>query len=101
MAAQDASYVFMPNGYFADGTPYDPESYDEDTLGEPQLVRISEEQMPNNIRYEYWKNKEYIDGYIPKDAGISRFYYTPEQRGLKTDVITSYSIHYTKLYEKA
>ena len=86
IAAQDASYVFMKNGYFADGTPYDPENYDEKALGEPQLVRLLEAEMPNKLRYEYWRNTKYIDNYIPKDASISRFYYTPEQRGLKTDI---------------
>ena len=86
IAAQDASYVFMKNGYFADGTPYDPENYDEKALGEPQLVRLLEAEMPNKLRYEYWRNTKYIENYIPKDASISRFYYTPEQRGLKTDI---------------
>ncbi len=86
VAAQDASYVFMPNGYFADGTPYDPENYDKDALGEPQLVRLLEAEMPNKFRYEYWRNTKYIKDYIPKDASISRFLYTPEQRGLKTDI---------------
>lgn len=86
VAAQDASCMFMPNGYFADGTPYDPENYDEEALGEPQLVRLLEAQMPNKFRYEYWRNTKYIKDYIPKDASISRFYYTPDQRGLKTDI---------------
>jgi len=85
VAARDASYVFMPNGYFADGTPYDPENYDKETLGEPQLVRIPEAEMPNRFRYQYWDNDEYVENYIPKDASISRFLYTSEQRGLKTD----------------
>jgi len=86
VAAQDASYVFMPNGYFVDGTPYDPENYDEEALGEPQLVRIPEAEMPNPVRYEFWDNRKYIEDYIPKDASIARFYYTPEQRGLETDI---------------
>lgn len=86
VAAQDASYVFMPNGYFADGTPYDPESYDKEAPGEPQLVRLLEAQMPNKFRYEFWDNSKYVEDYIPKDADISRFLYTPDQRGLKTDL---------------
>jgi vancomycin resistance protein YoaR len=84
VAAQDASYVFMPNGYFADGTAYDPATYDA-TKGEPQLVKVAEEEKPNKLRYEYWQNKKYIENYIPKNADISRFLYSPEQRGLKTD----------------
>ncbi len=84
--AKDASCTFMPNGYFADGTPYDPATYDEATLGAPQLVQVAEEDKPNPLRYQYWKTKAYVDNYTPKNAYISRFLYSPEQKGLKTDM---------------
>ncbi len=86
VAAQDASYVFMKDGYFADGTAYDPATYDAATKGEPQLVMLDDASKPNPLRYEYWNNNKYVENYIPKDANISRFLYTPEKRGLKTDL---------------
>ncbi len=86
VAPQDASFVFMKDGYFADGTAYDPATYDAATKGEPQLVMLAEEDKPNKYRYEYWNNKKYVPDYIPKNAYISRFLYTPEKRGLKTDL---------------
>lgn len=84
--AQDASYVFTPHGHFADGTPYDPDNYDEKTLGAPQLVRLTAEEMPNKLRYQYYNHNKYEKDYIPVDASIARFFYTPEQRGLDTDM---------------
>ena len=84
--AQDASYVFTPYGHFADGTPYDPASYDEKTLGAPQLMQLSEEDKPNPLRYEFYNEDHYQKDYIPVEAYIARFYYTPEQRGLDTDM---------------
>jgi len=84
--AKDATATFMPNGYFADGTPYDPATYDEATQGAPQLVTLADADKPNSFRYQYWKTKAYVDNYIPKDAYIARFLYTPEQKGLKTDM---------------
>lgn len=86
VAAQDASFVFMKDGYFADGTPYDPATYDAATKGAPQLVMLADDQKPNKFRYEYWNNNKYVEGYIPTQANISRFLYTPEKRGLATDV---------------
>lgn len=88
VAAQDATYKFMPNGYFADGTEYDPATYDVDALGEPQLVKVADEEKPNRFRYEYWRNTKYVENYIPVSADISRFLYISEQRGLKTDIDT-------------
>ena len=85
-APMEASYTFMPNGYFADGTAYDPETYDENTLGAPQLVRVDAADKPNPLRYQYWQNTKYVANYIPKDADIARFLYIPEQKGLKTDL---------------
>ncbi len=84
--AQDATAVFMPNGYFADGTPYDPATYDAAANGEPQLVLMDDADKPNKLRYEYWNNTKYVKDYIPKNAYISRFLYIPEQRGIKTDI---------------
>ncbi len=81
----DAAYTFMPHGYFADGTPYDPATYDEKTLGPPQLVRVDAADKPNPLRYQYWQNTKYVSNYIPKDADIARFLYIPEQKGLRTD----------------
>ncbi len=86
--AKDATYTFMPDGYFEDGTPYTipTDSYGKGTEEVSGLVRIPDTEMPNKFRYQYWQNKKYIENYIPKDANISRFLYTPEQRGTKTDV---------------
>jgi hypothetical protein len=84
--AKDATATFMPNGYFADGTPYDPATYDQATQGAPQLVMLADTDKPNPLRYQYWKTKAYVENYIPKNAYISRFLYTPEQKGLKTDM---------------
>jgi vancomycin resistance protein YoaR len=84
--AKDAGATFMPNGYFADGTPYDPATWDEATQGAPQLVTLADADKPLALRYLYWDNDHYVDGYRPKDADIARFLYTPEQKGLKTDL---------------
>ena len=84
--AKNAEATFMPNGYFADGTPYDPAAWDEATQGAPQLVTLAEADRALAIRYQYWKTKAYVDNYTPKDAYIARFLYTPEQKGLKTDM---------------
>jgi vancomycin resistance protein YoaR len=84
--AKDATATFMPHGYFADGTPYDPAAWDEATQGAPQLVPLAEADRPLALRYLFWDNDHYVDGYIPKDAYIARFLYTPEQKGLKTDL---------------
>lgn len=86
VAAKDATFTFMPHGYLTDGTAYDPATYDSKTLGAPQLALIPDEDKPNPLRYQYWKNTKYVDNYIPPKATISRFLYTPEQKGLKTDM---------------
>lgn len=86
VAAQDASFTFMKDGYFADGTAYDPATYDAAAKGEPQLVMVADEDKPDKIRYEYWNNNKYVPDYTPKSAYISRFLYTPEKRGLATDL---------------
>ncbi|MGI5918263.1 MAG: VanW family protein [Christensenellales bacterium] len=84
--ARDASVVFMPNGYFADGTPYDPDAWDEAKQGPPPLVMLPENERPNPLRYLFWDNDHYVKDYIPKDAYIARFLYIPEQKGFKTDL---------------
>ncbi len=84
--ARDASAVFMPNGYFADGTPYDPAAWDDAKQGPPPLVTVPENERPNPLRYLFWDNDHYVKNYIPKDAYIARFLYTPEQKGFKTDL---------------
>ena len=84
--ARDAEVVFMPNGYFEDGTPYDPAAWDEARQGPPPLVTLPENERPNPLRYLFWDNNHYVKDYIPKDAYIARFLYVPEQKGLKTDL---------------
>ncbi len=91
----DATFTFMPWGYTADGTPF---TQDQDAMikacasgdqwERPELVRLSEDQMPNKLRYEYWRNDKYIDGYIPQDASIARFLYTEEQTGRSIDMLS-------------
>ncbi len=89
----DASFTFMPWGYTPDGTAY---AQDQDDMIEaaasnkmwdrPELVRLTDEQMPNKLRYEYWQNSKYIENYIPQDASIARFLYTEEQTGRTVDM---------------
>lgn len=84
--------VFTPWGHFADGTPYQPDKQVliEASLGKTpitypaDLVRMTAEEMPLRLRYQYWENNKYKD-YIPDAAYISRFYYTPEQTGIIAD----------------
>lgn len=85
----EAAAIFTPNGHFADGTLYDPATYDKDANGEPQLVMLTPEEYPDSLRYEYYNNDyfETEDGEnIPRDAYISRFYYTSEQTGIDVDM---------------
>jgi hypothetical protein len=90
----DATAQFMPNGYLSDGTAYQP---DQKTIldaaakgvaySEPsQLVRLTADQMPNKLRYEYWQNTKYIANYIPPDANIARFLYKDGSKGQTVDV---------------
>ncbi len=76
---RDAGYVFMPSGYLADGTPCDPGSGGD-------RIRIAEGEMPNPLRYQYYLTNRYVNNYIPAEAGVSRFQYTPEQSGRSTDI---------------
>jgi len=92
-APVDASYTFTPWGHLPDGTPYEP---DKEAIIEacasgkepelPALARIAKEDMPNKLRYLFWKNTQYVDGYIPKDADISRFTYTEGENGRSVDI---------------
>ncbi len=71
----DAGYVFMPNGYYEDGTAFDGKA----KALEPML--IPEEERPNPLRYQYYRTKAFVKNYLPKDANISRFIYTEEVDG--------------------
>jgi vancomycin resistance protein YoaR len=89
----DATCTFMPWGYTADGTAYEQkqaEMIEASASGKmwkrPELVRLTDTEMPNKLRYQYWQNTKYIKDYIPQDAGISRFLYTDEQAGRTVDM---------------
>lgn len=85
--ARDASYIFMPNGYLDDGTPFDPGEFNGKAITYPEnLVRIPPEQMPNPLRYQYWRKTKYVKDTIPKDANIARFLYIEEEKGVNTDM---------------
>ena len=73
--AVDASYVFMPNGYSADGTAFDV----KENPAEPVL--IPEEERPTPLRYQYYRTKRFVDHYLPIGANISRFIYSKEAGG--------------------
>ena len=79
----DASCVFMPRGYSADGTAYKP---NEQSLIEAcangkaialpdNIVRIATDQMPNKFRYEFYKETDFVKTFTPSQASISRFVY--------------------------
>ena len=90
--AQDAAAIFMPCGYTADGTPYEPDptemadahSHFREYEG-PELVRIDSADMPSGLRYLFWDDDHYVDDYKPRDANIRRFLYTPEVTGIAAD----------------
>ncbi len=92
---QEPGVVFTPWGHLADGTPYEPTEDEiiemikaharEKEYETPELVRIPDEEKPNDLRYEYYRNTKFIEDYIPEDAYISRFYYTGDQKGLIID----------------
>lgn len=83
--AKDATYKFMASGYFKDDTKYDPNTYDEKSLGKPNLVMIDEEGQPIALRYQYYNHDEYVKNQ-PIGANISRFLYTKEQKGIDIDI---------------
>ncbi len=90
----DATAQFMPWGYLSNGTAYTPDKQeiieacaDSKAISQPSdLVRLSADQMPNKLRYEYWQNSKYIKNYIPDDANVSRFLYTEGEDGQTVDV---------------
>lgn len=89
----NASYVFTPWGHLPDGTPYEQDVEDMiesaaggDEIKRPELARIPAEEMPNQLRYLFWKNDEFVKDYIPKDANISRFLYTDGVNGRSVDM---------------
>jgi vancomycin resistance protein YoaR len=90
----------MPWGYFeADGTAYVPDmdeymttiSKKKEFVYPEGLATIAPEEMPAQIRYQYYRASYYYrdknDGevYIPKDANIARFKYTEESKGVDID----------------
>ncbi len=55
--------------------------------GEPKdLVRISEADKPNPLRYEYYKNTKFVKNHIPPNADIARFIYTDSVDGFEVDI---------------
>ena len=90
----DASCTFMPRGYNSDGSKYVP---DEEALITAAskgtavvlpdtLVRNPADQMPNKLRYEFYKDSKYIKDYIPTQSNVSRFLYQSEVVGVSVDV---------------
>lgn len=75
----DAGWQFTPKGHFSNGKEYDSKSSE-------QLVRISADDMPNALRYKYYKTKSYVKDYVPSGANISRFVYTNEEEGRIVDI---------------
>lgn len=98
----DAAFTFMPWGYFEDGTAYEPDmdemvttlSKKKEFVYAEGLVTIPAEEMPSELRYEYYQDdydweEHYDKQYTPKDANISRFLYTEETKGVVIDQDTT------------
>lgn len=90
----EASYEFNSRGFLEDGSAYTP---DEQNLIENaaeakqiempnDIARISEDESPNVLRYEYWQNDHYVEDYIPNQADISRFLYKGGESGRAIDM---------------
>ncbi len=80
-APLDATVQFTPNGHLADGTPCEGDA-------DEQPVMLSADEYPSPLRYEYYNDDHFETAdaeKIPKDAYISRFYYTQEQTGIAVD----------------
>jgi vancomycin resistance protein YoaR len=107
-APVDATATFAPWGYTAetaqDGkvtyTPFTPDlaamkkmcttyAKRKDYTDVPELVRLSDAEMPNTLRYEFFDDSKYNDDDIPEDWNIARFIYTDAVDGLvvNTDAI--------------
>jgi len=103
----DATKTFTPWGYTADtaadGTvtysAYTPDlptqinickayASRKDYDGFPTFVRLSEDEMPLAIRYQYWNEDHYQKDYTPVDANVARFIYTDSIDGLVVDADT-------------
>ena len=91
--ATDAVCTFTPWGHLADGTPYEQDQQKmieavagNDMWDRPELVRIPESEMPSKLRYQFWKNKKYVEDYRPDDADISRFVYEEGTSGRSVDM---------------
>ncbi|MDP2892674.1 MAG: VanW family protein [Bacillota bacterium] len=88
-AAVDAAPTFTPWGHLAaDGSAYQPDTQEvikscaNGKLPEtPPLELIPDDQMPNKLRYQYWRTDHYVADYIPLNANISRFTYTDGKNG--------------------
>ncbi len=85
IAAQDASYIFTPNGHYEDEYAFDPGKYDGKQKDFSGLRAYLKVKTPNPLRYQYWKKTKYIKEHIPAHANISRFVYFEEKNGLKAD----------------
>lgn len=102
-APVDASFVFTPWGHLADGSAYEENKQkmieacaSGKIWDRPELVRIADDQMPNILRYSYWKNTKYngfelkdgkyISTYRPEDASIERFSYKDGINGRTVDL---------------
>ena len=89
----DATFQFSPWGFTLDGQPY---VEDEDAMilassklkmwERPDLIRLTEEEMPNKLRYQYWQNDHYEEDYTPADASVARFLYTEGTPGRSVDL---------------
>mgnify|MGYP001482883054 CR=1 FL=1 len=91
--AVDATCVFTPWGHLTDGSAYEQDKQamveaaaNNKKWSRPELVRLSDSEMPNKYRYKYWKNDKYIANYKPDDASISRFVYKDGENGRSVDI---------------
>lgn len=73
-APVDAECKFTPKGHNINGA------------ASGQIERIPAGEMPNKLRYKYYRTSKYVKNYIPSGAGISRFIYTKEEDGLEVDI---------------
>jgi len=91
--ATDATVTFTPWGHLPDGTPYEQDQQEMieaaargKMWNRPELARIPDSEMPNKLRYKYWKNDKYVNDSIPDDANISRFVYKEGAKGRSVDM---------------
>lgn len=100
VAPKDAAVTFTPWGHTADGKAFSPDIKEIKSIVEaeaygniyskyPDLVKISDSDMPNKLRYKYWENSKFVADYTPPGANISRFVYNDPVTGIsaKTDEI--------------